>query len=168
MLKLSYRNAFLISLPTLIPFILFWFDFFSPKNETSGIIMEKRIDNVKGTTYKVYLTKIGIVNLSKKDYSLIYIGDSVIIKAGKTLNIVDEFYDITENKTIKTTDSIYAFLTTLLLSLSVVIVFYSLVKEPNNLFFSDSQYIVAYWLFIFVCYLTYLIYICVQVSPHQQ
>ena len=120
MFKISYRTAFLISLPTIIPFILFWFDFFSPKNETNGIIMEKRIDNVKGTTYKVYLTKIGTAILSKKDYSSIYIGDSVIIKAGKTLDIVESFYDSNINKTVKTTDSDYAFFTTLILGSSIV------------------------------------------------
>jgi len=156
MLKLSYRTAFLISLPTIIPLIIFCLDFFGAKKEFKSFVNYR--SSYRGR-YEVNFNNLhDATSLSKEDYYSVQLHDSAIIEKGALLNITYKFTLLRQNKIIRGTDYLYVILICCMSSIPFAISLLAIFnkKGSNPIETKDSS---PYWSFLVVGYVLAIAFI---------
>ena len=157
MFKISYRTAFFISLPTIIPLILFCLDFFGPKKDVKSFVQQKWL--YKGRHEISFNRLPDVTSLSQEDYYYIRLHDSANIKMGTFLNTVYQFTLIKQNKIIRCRDYIYILLISCFSSVSFILGFLGVFKKFTNGVYIERKNLSAYFAFWLTGYCATIIYL---------
>lgn len=152
MFKISNRSAFLLSVPTLLPFLLLCFDFLAPNEEVKTIVMDKSSLHGHHIVFKGASSSV-----PASTYEAFQTGDSVTLKVSPIFNTV------TEISQRNTHEYIEGFLVTIFLSLPLLLFLgYLITKRGFN--FSESRSYPIYCLSISVTYLSIFLFSLIKIQ----